>query len=140
MAQSPRIVTPFVMPADEPVAMDVDATRTREEFTRWMRGKCFGCGSTEHTKREGHNERDLCDYCHKAGHREVVCFEKFTKRSKAQKGAATVEREALEDEFDDELSEGSEEIVAASTSTTLTQLKEQQKILAEKIVVLEADF
>ena len=70
----------------------------------------------------------------------MVCFEKFTKHSRAQKGAATVEKETLEDEFDDELSEVSEEIVATSTSTILAQLKEQQKILAEKIAVLEVDF
>ena len=140
MAQSPHIVTPFMMPADEPVAMDVDATHTREEFTCQMCGRCFKCGLTEHTKREGHHERDLCDYCHKAGHHEVVCFEKFIKRFKAQKGATMVEREALEDEFEDELSEGFEEIMAMSTSITLTQLKVQQKILAEKIAALKADF
>ena len=51
-----------------------------------------------------------------------------------------VEREALEDEFEDELSEGFEEIMATSTSITLTQLKVQQKILAEKIAALKADF
>ena len=33
-AQSPCVITPFTLPVDEPVAMDVDATRTREEFTR----------------------------------------------------------------------------------------------------------
>jgi hypothetical protein len=43
-SQAPLPGNLFVSPNAEPVAMDVDATHTHEEFIRQMRGKCFGCG------------------------------------------------------------------------------------------------
>ena len=56
----------------DPNAMDIDATRTDKagpngrtvaQFLRAMNGKCFGCGSTQHTKKDGRHERDLCAWC-----------------------------------------------------------------------------
>jgi hypothetical protein len=60
--QSPLPSTPFVSSTVEPNAMDVDATHTRDEFMRRMRGKCFGCGSSVHSKRDGNHDCDLCAY------------------------------------------------------------------------------
>ena len=65
-------------------AMNVDATRTREEFMCQMHGKCFGCGSSTHAKRDRHYERDLCAYCKRHGHCEGVCMDKFLGRPKSQ--------------------------------------------------------
>ena len=114
--------------------MDVDATCTRDEFLRRMRGKCFGCGSTVHTKKDGNHDRDLCAYCRRVGHREVVCMDKFLGRPKGQKAAATSEVGEVEVGTSEEVSEDSEkETVAASTMTTLGQLMEQQKALADQI-------
>ena len=49
-------------PKTDPVGMNVDATRTKKEYMCRMRGRCFGCGSTSHTRKDGHHERDLCKY------------------------------------------------------------------------------
>ncbi|KAH9986440.1 hypothetical protein BJV77DRAFT_1061805 [Russula vinacea] len=119
---------PFMPMSSDPVKMEVDATRTREEFLRRMRGRCFGCGSTAHTKKDGNHEREVC-------HREGP---------KSQKAAATQEEEevVVEDLSDDSLEEEEEEVkIAATSSDTLTQLLEQQKALAEQIAKWrEEDF
>ncbi|KAF9260911.1 hypothetical protein L218DRAFT_962046, partial [Marasmius fiardii PR-910] len=68
----------------DPNAMDVDATSTstqrtgmREEFVRWMRNRCFGCGGL-HLKRDCNWARGVtCNYCKRAGHLEQVCQNKF---------------------------------------------------------------
>jgi hypothetical protein len=126
----------------EPVAMNVDATRTREEFMRQMRGKCFGCGSSAHAKKDGHHEHDLCAYCKRPGHREGVCMDKFLGRPRSQKLAAVLEGEVL----DAETSEGSqlsreEAGVEPTVHPTLAQLLAQQSVLTEQIAEWrEEDF
>ena len=47
-----------------------------------MKGKCFGCGSSDHTKEQGNHGSDICNHCKKAGHRSTVCFAKFMGREK----------------------------------------------------------
>ena len=62
--------------------MDVDATstgrsNTKEEFTRRMRGRCYGCGGN-HVKRNCQRARnEMCIYCKRRGHFERVCQDKF---------------------------------------------------------------
>lgn len=135
--QLPLSNSPFLPPARGPAPMDVDATRTRDEFLRRMQGRCFGCGSTAHTKREGNHERDLCGHCKRIGHREVVCMEKFAGRPKGQKIAGTeeFEEEVGSDSFEEvsgALEPAETAVVAATTTNALTQLLEQQKALAEQ--------
>jgi hypothetical protein len=140
--QSSLPTAPFVSPTTEPVAMDLDATRTREEFLRRMRGRCFGCGSTAHARKDGNHDRDLCTHCKRVGHREVVCMEKFVGKPKGQKAAAT--GEAVEVEVGTPVEEPEEqdgEGVAATTAATLAQLVQQQKTLTDQIAALrELDF
>ena len=126
---------PFLAPAADPIAMDVDAMRTKEEFLRRMRGKCFGCGSTTHARKDGNHEREICKFCQRVGHREPVCMDKFLGKPKGQKAAATTEEE---DPYEESVSEEeSEELkeawVAATNNNTLAQLLEQQKTLTEEI-------
>jgi hypothetical protein len=124
--------------------MDVDATHTREEFLRRMRGKCFGCGSSAHTKKDGSHDRDLCAYCKHVGHREVACMDKFLGRPKGQKAAATGEGNEVEVEVEVGTPEEEpkwEEGIAATQARSLAQLMEQQKALAKQIAALrEQDF
>ena len=89
--------------------MDVDATCAREEFTRQMFRRCYDCGSKVHAQREGNHNRDLCGYCKRVGHREVVCMDKFLGRAKEQKAATTVEENTSEEEEDALYGGGSEE-------------------------------
>jgi hypothetical protein len=119
--------------------MDIDATRTRENFLCQMKGKCFGCGSTTHTRREGNHECDLCAYCRRVGHQEAVCLDKFLRNPKGQKAAVTV---GIYD-LDAELSVGSsgESEEGVTTTTTLAQLREKQRVLEAQITTLEeGDF
>jgi hypothetical protein len=141
-------------PTTDSNIMDVDATRTWEEFMRQMRDKCFGCGSTAHTKKDGNHERDLCSYCKCVGHREVVCMDKFMRKPQCQKAAATAEEGSYSDNVSDVSStkgstEGSEVARIAATSSQshtapraiLAQLLEQQQILVAQIANLrEQDF
>ncbi|KAF5392585.1 hypothetical protein D9757_002098 [Collybiopsis confluens] len=57
------INAPFIAHRD-PNAMDVDATRTvtgksSDDYQRFMTGRCYGCGSKNHRKADGHHERDV---------------------------------------------------------------------------------
>ncbi|EJF62762.1 hypothetical protein DICSQDRAFT_135718 [Dichomitus squalens LYAD-421 SS1] len=124
---APLHTTPFAPPSRDPNAMDIDATRAR---------RCYGCGSTAHVKKDGGHDRDICGYCRCVGHRETVCMDKFLKKPRSQKLAAT--------------EEGPEEPqVAASTSTSadagatnalIAQLMEQQKALADQLASLQKSF
>ena len=55
---------------------------SRSNFLKKMKGKCFGCGSSDHTKEQGNHGSDICNHCKKAGHRSTVCFAKFMGREK----------------------------------------------------------
>jgi hypothetical protein len=160
-APTPTFTT---VPSSDPNIMDVDATRTREEYLKRMRGRCFGCGSPNHNKRDGNHERDLCRHCKRTGHREAVCMDKFTGRSQAQKVAATEDESfSLDDCYLERSSVDSSEVdweeeslaldgdiaeLAATSSAavsgprvTLAQLQEQQKALAELIAAFrDQDF
>lgn len=128
--------TPFTPPARDPNAMEIDATRTRDEFNRLMRGKCYGCGSTEHVKKDGKHDREICNYCRRAGHREVVCMDKFLKKTPTRKVAATIE-EPVEMQT---VASTASSPTPSDSSTLLAQLMEQQKALAEQITLLQQSF
>jgi hypothetical protein len=118
--------------------MDVDATRGMQEYFCFMRGKCFGCGSKDHTKKDGHHERDLCPYCKRVGHKETVCQDRFVGKPRKQKAAATVgsgeEGSNTDIEMAEEASNDSEKGESVSaTRTLLVELARQQKELAKKI-------
>jgi len=58
---------------------------------REMKGKCYGCGSKEHTKKDRNHNRDTCHHCGKTGHKAPVCFAKYLGKPKAAGAAATTE-------------------------------------------------
>jgi hypothetical protein len=74
-------------PSKHPDAMDVDMSRQeasnkkekrmRGSYIKWMQGKCYGCGSKEHNKKDGNHEQDVCNHCGKTGHRTPICFTKY---------------------------------------------------------------
>ncbi|KAF5351407.1 hypothetical protein D9757_014519 [Collybiopsis confluens] len=70
-------------PAD-PYAMEIDANstrpsngNTREGFMAPMRGRCYGCGSQSHEKRNCTHKEATCHFCARKGHLESVCQDKF---------------------------------------------------------------
>ena len=83
-------------PSKDPNAMEVDASRQKEERNRrtymaFMKGKCYGCGSPDHAKKDGQHNRDICGHCKKVGHRSPVCFSKYMGKPIAAKAAASQE-------------------------------------------------
>ncbi|KAK1219747.1 hypothetical protein PQX77_017522 [Marasmius sp. AFHP31] len=54
--------------------------KTREDFMRAMRNRCYGCGATDHTKAQGNHGQEQCHHCKRLGHRTSVCHDKFLGR------------------------------------------------------------
>jgi Retrotransposon gag protein len=145
--------------AADPYAMDIDATRTgngntRESFLQKMRGRCFGCGSSDHIKGACNWKNESCRYCMRQGHVERVCQDKFMglernrgsrqRRGPPQKVAATSEPFSL---FPNETINASSSssppppapIPPANTSTDLSaQLNAMKEALAQQNAVLAA--
>ena len=69
---------------------------------------------------------------------------KFLKRAKGQKAAVMTEESFPEIELSDDGIDGGKEsnqkTLAVTTANTLAKLKEQQRVLVEKISMLEVDF
>ncbi|KAK1217371.1 hypothetical protein PQX77_019970 [Marasmius sp. AFHP31] len=51
--------------------------KTREDFMRAMRNRCYGCGVTDHTKAQGNHGQEQCHHCKHFGHCTSVCQDKF---------------------------------------------------------------
>ena len=100
-----------------------------------MAGKCFGCGSTDHIKKNGSHDWEICHHCQKAGHRANVCFDKYMGKEKKAKAAST--------------SSGQAQVASTSTPTPtpfssqtelVKLLMEQQKVLSEQLEALKLAF
>ena len=83
-------------PSKDPNAMEVDASRQKKEHNRrtylvFMKEKCYGCGSTDHAKKDRQHNRDICGHCKKVGHRSPVCFSKYMGKPIAAKATASQE-------------------------------------------------
>ena len=127
--------------------MEVDASRQKEERNRrtymaFMKGKCYGCGSTDHTKKDRQHNWDICGHC-KVGHWSPVCFSKYMGKLIAAK--ATALQESPE-------ASGSKEKATASTTQNapakdskgqadlLAKLMAQIKEQSAQIDALKASF
>jgi hypothetical protein len=85
----------------DPNAMQVDALcqdnsgntskpqKNHGSYIKHMQGKCYGCGSDKHTKKDGNHERDICNHCGKTGHRSPVCFTKYIGKPAATTDSST---------------------------------------------------
>ena len=116
-------------PQKDPNAMDIDPscqnqqsstgsnTLNRRSSLKWMTGKCFGCWSKDHAKKDGHHERDVCNHCGKTGHRGPVCFSKYMKKPGKATGAAATTTESTP---------------SSSTSTASTTTTSPTKIASNK--------
>ena len=141
--------------AHESDAMQVDASRqqqggsnkapkSRADFQNFMKGKCYGCGKTDHSKKDGNHERDVCNYCQKTGHRSNVCMIKYMGKPAKVKAAATAESPTKSPT-------PSTSAVATASATPapakgksqvelMAQLMEQVKKQQEQIATLSAAF
>jgi hypothetical protein len=59
-------------------------------ISKHMQGKSYGCGSTDHTKKDGNHKHNMCNHCGKTGHRLPICFTKYIRKpAKGAKAVAT---------------------------------------------------
>jgi hypothetical protein len=95
-------ISPSQGTTSDPNAMQVDATRQgnqkpkeakkdRTSYIKSMQGKCYGCGSDKHTKKDRNHKRDVCNHCGKTGHRSPVCFNKYIGKTGSAKAAGTMD-------------------------------------------------
>ena len=93
-----------------------------------MRGRCYGCGSRNHRKADGHHERDVCRYCGLTGHLENVCRRKFLGL-----GKKTVQRVAATDSMVSTPVAPTPNAPTADFTNVLQQLVANQQALATSI-------
>ena len=118
-------------PSKDPNAMEVDASRQKEERNRrtymsFMKGKCYGCGSTDHAKKDRQHNRDICSHCKKVGHCSPVCFSKYMGKPIAAKAAASQESP--------EASGSKEKATASATQNVLAKDSKGQADLLAKLM------
>ena len=96
-----------------------------------MKGKCYGCGSTNHAKKDRKHERDICGHCKKVGHHSPICFSKYLGKLIAAKAAASQESPEAS-------SSGKEKATASATKhTPATNSKGQADLLAKLMVQIQ---
>ena len=110
----------------------------------FMKGKCYGCRSTDHAKKDRQHNQDICSHCKKVGHRSPICFSKYMGKLIAAKAAALQESP--------EASSGSKEKATASAKRNapakdskgqadlLAKLMAQIKEQSAQIDALKASF
>lgn len=121
---------PFASSARDPMAMDIDATRSADDYRRAMVGRCYGCGAKEHRKADGHHERDVCSHCGLVGHQVQVCRNKYLGRPAQAKCAAATTVAATAEA----------PAVTGDVAAMLTKLMADQKALADQISSLKSHF
>ena len=92
-----------------------------------MKGKCYGCGSTDHTKKDRQHNWDICGQCKKVGHQSPVCFSKYMGKLIAEKAAAL--QESLEAS-----SSSKEKATASATQNAPAKDSEGQADLLAKLM------
>ena len=138
----------------DPNAMDIDAScqnqqsstgsnqTNRQTYLKWMTGKCFGCGSKDHTKKDGHHECDVCNHCGKTGHRSTVCFSKYMKKPGKDAAAAATTTESTPSSSTSTASATTNSLAKDSKQQAdlLAQLMEKVKAQEQQIAALKSSF
>ena len=128
-------------PSKDPNAMEVDASRqsgpkekqTRRTFVSFMKGKCYGCGSTDHTKANRKHKQDICGHCKRVGHHSPICFNKYMGKSIAAKAAATDSTPSTS-----QTTAKANATVSATSKAPAKDSKEQADLLAKLMAQVEA--
>jgi hypothetical protein len=123
--------------------MDVDAScqdnnnkkekHTRGTFIKWMQGKCYGCGSKEHAKKDRNHECNICNHCGKTGHMTPVCFNKYISKASKLAGAAAT----ANDSSAPSSSSSKPSISASATNSSPAKDNKNADLLAQLMVTVK---
>ncbi len=103
------------------------STKSRANFQNFIKGKCYGCGKTDHSKKDGNHECNVCNYCQKTGHRSNVCMIKYMGKPAKVKAAATTESPASSSTPS---SNPTSAVATASATTAPAKGKSQVELIA----------
>ena len=103
-----------------------------------MNGRCFGCRSKSHTKKDGGHEWEICDHCLGTGHKSMVCMCRYFGLPKRVKAAAT--SSSVTEENFDILHIDSPQIQAANKSAESTPTQEQDASTLAATATVDPDF
>ena len=140
--------TTLQAPSKDPNAIKVDASRQKEERNRrtymaFMKGKCYGCRSLDHAKKDGKHEHDICGHCKKVGHCSPVCFSKYMGKLIAAKAAALQESQEASSSKEKATASATQNVPAKDSkgqADLLAKLMVQIKEQSEQIDALRASF
>ena len=142
MPRTTTSASAFSAPAKDPNTMDIDASRgngkTRQDFLKEMNGRCFGCGSKSHTKKDGGHEREICDHCLGTGHKSTVCMHRYFGLPRRVKAAATFSM--VTEEYFDILHIDSPQTQAAHRANESTPMQEQDTSTLAATATVDPDF
>lgn len=145
--------SPFAAPPKDPNAMDLDATKargngkSRKDFMKVMVGRCFGCGSKDHVKRDGGHERDVCSHCGRTGHRVGVCQSRFMGQPGKSVAAATADASPNSGDIQEISSPATQEATqegsasaAASSSLGLAEIMARMREMSAELAAIKQAF
>ena len=115
-----------------------------KNWASWMKqmaGKCFGCGSMDHTKKNGGHDWEICHHCQKVGHHANVCFDKYMRKEKKAKAASTQQAASTSSGNMQAVSTSTPTPTSSSSQSELVKLiMKQQKALLEQLEALKSSF
>lgn len=115
--------------------------KSYEDFMTWMNGRCFGCGSKDHRKREGGHDREICTFCQRVGHREDVCQSRFMGQARTtQKCIAATSGSAPQPVVEDLPSAKQAEETPIMSAAAVAELEARYKALEERLEAYSASF
>src|SRR6201996_1880243 len=133
------------------VPMEVDALKKGNTsggsdsctlFMKFMRGHCFGCGATDHTKKQAGDKCPAkgkhCTYCRCSDHLKAVCSDRVLGKEK-HLGLKTKERSSKPDRpariraIEEDSSDEEEQ---SASARELDKLLAQQKEIATRVAAL----
>lgn len=131
---------PFQQSLDD--AMDISASqpsngKTREDWRKAMRGKCYGCGSSDHSVTACSQRRVICQWCKKVGHTSAVCMTRYLGRPKNSGNAQSV-RASTSDANND--SGPAQPAPAAVNNDVIAALTRQMGALNAVLTNITGDF
>jgi hypothetical protein len=109
--------------------------KNQASWMKQMAGKCFGCRISDHTKKAGSHDQEICHHCQKAGHHANVCFDKYMGKEKKAKAASTETAAATAPSVSSTPAPSS-----ASQANIIRMMMEQQKELAAQLEALKSSF